>query len=172
MNGYCCCGCGGKTALARENTPKMGWVKGQPVKFISGHNAKRNTYTVNENGCWIWNGKPASTGYGKTWVKGKTVNAHRYMFEKTKGQIPAGFQLDHLCRIPLCVNPSHLEIVTPAENTRRGLLPKLTRDIVVQIKARLLTAERGDQVKIAHDFGISDQHVSQIKSGRHWKDVA
>lgn len=29
-------------------------------------------------------------------------------------------QLDHLCRNPACCNPSHLEPVTPKENTRRG----------------------------------------------------
>lgn len=28
--------------------------------------------------------------------------------------------IDHLCRVRLCVNPSHLEAVTNLENLRRG----------------------------------------------------
>lgn len=37
------------------------------------------------------------------------------------GPIPDGLVIDHLCRNPQCVNPMHLEPVTPEENTRRGI---------------------------------------------------
>jgi hypothetical protein len=49
------------------------------------------------------------------------------MYEALKGPIPEGMQIDHLCRVPACCNPEHLEAVTPKENTRRGLSPALAR---------------------------------------------
>lgn len=39
------------------------------------------------------------------------------------GTIPAGFELDHLCRNRACVNPHHLEPVTRSENMLRANRP-------------------------------------------------
>jgi hypothetical protein len=78
-------------------------------------------YIVDEaTGCWIWQGGTAR-GYPVVWdkVKKKTVRAHRWYYEQTKGPIPEGLHIDHLCFVPLCVNPDHLEAVTQAENNRR-----------------------------------------------------
>lgn len=38
INGICECGCGGKTSIARQSHTKSGWVRGQPLRFIYGHN--------------------------------------------------------------------------------------------------------------------------------------
>lgn len=72
--------------------------------------------------CWLWTGaKGREGGYGHFWVAGRKVAAHRFAYELLVGPIPDGLVLDHLCRETLCVRPSHLEPVTQAENTRRGL---------------------------------------------------
>ena len=46
--------------------------------------------------------------------------AHRFSYERAKGVIPEGLELDHLCRNPACVNPDHLEAVSGHENVRRS----------------------------------------------------
>lgn len=73
------------------------------------------------SGCWLWSGHLDRNGYSRLSVEtGKQVFAHRWAYEKFRGPIPAGMVLDHLCRVPSCVNPDHLEIVTIGENVRRG----------------------------------------------------
>jgi hypothetical protein len=59
-------------------------------------------------------------GYGRVYRDGRTVSSHRASYELVRGPVPAGLQLDHLCRNPPCVNPAHLEPVTSRENTMRG----------------------------------------------------
>lgn len=44
---------------------------------------------------------------------------HRAAYRKAKGEVPFGMHVDHLCRVRSCVNPDHLEVVTPSENLRR-----------------------------------------------------
>lgn len=76
-------------------------------------------------GCWEWMGD-TNVGYGRIAARsGFTVSrtklAHRIAFELLVGPIQPGLHLDHLCRNTVCVNPEHLEPVTPDENTKRGL---------------------------------------------------
>jgi hypothetical protein len=70
--------------------------------------------------CWLWTASTYVAGYGQFRVAGRTVGAFRFAYELLVGPIPAGLQPDHLCRVRLCVRPDHLELVTSAENTRRG----------------------------------------------------
>ncbi len=73
------------------------------------------------SGCWLWTGAIKSNGYAVVAVKRKAHHAHREVFIATKGGIPAGLDLDHLCRVRSCVNPDHLEPVNRETNVRRGI---------------------------------------------------
>lgn len=77
-------------------------------------------------GCWLWTGGKSITGYGHFWNT-TTHIAHRFSFEFYKHKIKNGYQIDHLCRIKSCVNPDHLEVVTPKENVRRSPNSKRAR---------------------------------------------
>ena len=78
-------------------------------------------------GCLIWQASKTDDGYGAFKVGGQVALAHKWNWERTKGQVPTGRELDHLCRVRACVLPAHLEPVTHAENVRRGELAAVTR---------------------------------------------
>lgn len=80
-------------------------------------------YLIQENACWTWVGSVDGQGYGKLWRDGRLHQAHRVIYQETLGIVPVGYQLDHLCRNRRCVNPAHLEIVTPLVNFLRGESP-------------------------------------------------
>lgn len=81
-----------------------------------------------EDECWTWEASVGSHGYGQIAVEGRPVLAHRLAYELFVGPIPAGLDLDHLCRVRPCVNPGHLEPVTRSENLRRGDGPQILRN--------------------------------------------
>ncbi|GAA3267724.1 HNH endonuclease signature motif containing protein [Streptomyces lavendulae] len=70
--------------------------------------------------CWLWKPLGSVHGYGQFSSKGKTHLAHRFSYLLAKGPIEPGLTIDHLCRVRNCVNPTHLEAVTRAENLRRA----------------------------------------------------
>lgn len=77
--------------------------------------------TGNACECWEWTASKDRHGYGQFMLKDKDLwRAHRVSYILTHGEIPAGLDLDHVCRNRSCVNPAHLEPVTRSENLRRG----------------------------------------------------
>lgn len=174
--GYCHCGCGERSPLSAYTDRSRGYITDKPLRFINGHQnrgrCKPLRWVAEDRGfstpCWIWQLALTTNGYGHISVRasGYVGSAHRYVYAQTRGEIPAGAHLDHLCRVRACVNPDHIEVVTCAENARRGDNAKLTyADIeeICRLRGRGLT-----QREVAVRFGVVRQTISDIERGRTW----
>lgn len=75
--------------------------------------------------CWNWKASGSPIGYGQFRYAGRLEGAHRVAYELLRGPIPAGLEIDHLCRNRACVRPDHLETVTHQVNVARRVTHKI-----------------------------------------------
>jgi hypothetical protein len=121
-------------------------------------------------GCWLWRGAVLKTGYGRISLgalKDGQGLVHRLMYEHVRGPIPAGMELDHLCRVRHCCNPAHVEPVPHAVNVRRGAATKLSQLAVLAVRA--LAAQGDSQRDIASLFDINQATVNAVVNRKTWK---
>lgn len=113
-----------------KTIPDRAWLRAQVLRRIR---------IVGD--CWEWtlscnHGGTPGRRYGMLRVKEISEYAHRVSYMGFKGPIPAGLQIDHLCRNTKCVNPDHLEAVTAQVNMARSNAPR-------QMTVRLGICQRG-----------------------------
>lgn len=106
-----------------------------------------------DGGCWMWNGAHISSGYPETWDGTRPLLAHRAAHELWIGPIPAGYEVDHLCRTRGCVNPAHLEAVPMHVNNMRS-------ESASALNARKTHCIRG------HAFTPENTHVYTSPDGK------
>lgn len=75
------------------------------------------------NNCIEHKNKPNPNGYIRVRRNGERWLAHRLAYVLSKGKIIRGMEIDHICKNKKCINPDHLEMVTPTENKRRSNCP-------------------------------------------------
>lgn len=146
-----------------------------------------NSYIDKTGDCWVWTRDTYNYGYGKLSIgKSKQIRAHRYMYEKTYGEIPKGMNVLHKCDNPKCVKPEHLFLGTQKDNVsdmmRKGrggyrsfkgeehVNSKLKDVDIIKIKD-LWNSGLFLQREIAEQMGVSQQVISKIVNGVTWKHV-
>ncbi len=132
-----------------------------------------NRITIASNGCWVWQGCCGSHEYGQLTFKRRGLLAHRASYEVHCGPIPKGQFVLHHCDNRFCINPDHLYLGSPRNNTDdmiargRGWLDngiKLTPEQLIEIKDLALSG-LFTQDRIALAYEVAQATVSRIKNG-------
>jgi hypothetical protein len=129
--------------------------------------------------CWPWTGWTNPRGYGQFSVEHrKTVVTHRWGYQQLIGPIPPGLLVLHTCDNPPCQNPAHWKLGTSQDNVddrqARGRQVRghqtgrsiLTEDDVREIR-RMMT-EGWTQAQLARRFGVSNNSIHCIVTGKSW----
>ena len=134
--------------------------------------------------CWPWLG--ARSPYGYIRVGGRNSQrggAHRIAWMLAHGPIPHGLAVLHKCDHPWCTNPHHLFLGTWSDNAHdrdakgRGRYgrscgscngrAKLSEPDIPVIFT--LAGNGWTQIRIAHNFGVSQPAISAVLRGQSWQ---
>ena len=130
--------------------------------------------------CWEYSGTISSYGYGQFYHRGKTIRAHRAVYEIYNGKIPVDLIVCHTCDNRKCINPEHLYAGTYANNyqdakDRQRINPpygeshhaaQLTKSDVQKIRNSNLS-----QRQLAARYGVAQTTISEVKRGLTWKTI-
>jgi hypothetical protein len=170
--GFCRCGCGNRTPLAKRNEYRRGHVKGEPIPVLHGHNRRarpphyRVVHAGYESPCYLWNRGLTGDGYAQTSFGRSNRLVHRLAYETAKGTVPKGLELHHLCENRDCIRPDHMVPLTHAEHARMSSYAKLTMQAAREIRASTHTV-----ANLASQHGVSSAAICDVRGGRHWNEA-
>ena len=132
------------------------------------------------SGCWLWDGgrSKGQRGYYRIDFNGRTMLVHRFAYERYRGPVPSGLIVCHHCDVRCCVNPDHLFLGEPVDNTadmiRKGRMPrgerrghaKLTDEQAAAIKASPLSSRL-----IAAQYGVGSSTIRKLRRGKTWTHI-
>jgi hypothetical protein len=136
--------------------------------------------------CWHWVGQILSNGYGRISLGSKKDGnglAHRVSWKlHNKKDIPDGMYVMHKCDNPSCVNPYHLSIGTPKDNTqdmiqkgrKRTVSPKGEgngKSLLDAEKVRLIRSSTLNHAALGRQLGVSPNCIRGVRTGRTWSHI-
>ena len=152
---------------------------------LSEYMAERSIPEPN-SGCVLWCLAVNKKGYGVIGARRQSRLAHRLAYELRHGEVPAGHFVCHRCDVPACINPDHLFLGTPADNSRdmasKGRASrlqgehhphrKLSNEQVAAIRAEYSHGDKNNSTPaLAKKYGVSHFTVWEIVKRRRWVHV-
>lgn len=174
------------TVPVRHRSRGIAWANQAKIVFTEKESRRFWSFVdrkSNPNGCWEWTGFRDVNGYGVFGFRRGSHRAHRLSFLLHVGPIGENLFVCHTCDNPCCINPGHMWLGTPHENTtdmirkdrdnfgRSGEAhhaAKLNRLQVEEIKKRH-SVDGVMQKDLAEEYGIGRMQVSRIVRGLRWK---
>ncbi|MBX3543244.1 HNH endonuclease signature motif containing protein [Chelatococcus sp.] len=132
--------------------------------------------------CWCWKGSRLKSGYGKIGPGGRgrpDLLAHRVSYEIHRGVIPDGLYVMHMCDNPPCVNPAHLSIGAPSQNSADMVVKGRNRyqahsgekngwSVLTEEKVMAIHASADSTAHLARLLGVSESAVRDVRKRRTW----
>jgi len=132
-------------------------------------------------GCWNWTAGLRTGGYGQMRFCGKSLGAHKASYLLFKGRVPVGLVVCHKCDNPKCVNPSHLFLGSPQDNSSdmvdkgrstKGESHGNAKLSDVEVAGILALRSGGESLtKIAEKYQVSKKTILNISQGKSWSHI-
>lgn len=133
-----------------------------------------------EGGCWEWTGLQHPSGYASA-PTSKCAQMHRLIYYALVGDIPKGMFVRHLCGNRICVNPKHLAVGTPAQNSfdriahgtslRGELHPRAKLTSAQALSIRKEHADGCATNALSEKYGVTRSAIRWIVTGMGWKNI-
>lgn len=172
--GYCRCGCGHKTEIAPRTRGPLGWTKGEPKPYLTGHKQRRlhaaaRVWYQNIHGRWFI--------YDRN---GRRILWYRVVMQDKLGgvELPPGSVVHHINGDPSDDRPENLELIASHGDHMRThgrelwTKAKLTPEQVRSLRARFAASGLRPYSfahQVAPALGVNDSAIYQLVKGKTWR---
>jgi len=133
----------------------------------------------NPSECVIWDKAKDTAGYGVSWLFGRYIRAHQKAWIEKNGPIPDKLFVCHSCDNRACINPDHLFLGTPKDNStdmvekdRQAKGEECGNSKLTEKQVKEIRNSPESSRKVAAKFGISKTNVLDIKRKKIWRHLA